>query len=80
MSDRDIEHAVMAILKTAGELSAAQAALDATPDLTTASRDHALQKVVSAFRDFEVAVKAITRPTRITMTLTPGANADRASC
>jgi hypothetical protein len=32
MSNSDIEEAVLAILKTAGELSAEQGALDATPD------------------------------------------------
>jgi hypothetical protein len=71
MGNSDIEEAVRAPLKAAGELSAAQAALDVTPDLTTAPRDHALQKAVTAFREFEAAAKAITRPTRITVTLTP---------
>ena len=71
MSDIDIEEAVKAILKASAELSAAQAALDATPDLTTAPRDFAARKVCDAFRAFESGAKAITRPTRITVTLTP---------
>jgi len=37
----DIEEAVRAILKACAELSAAQAALDHTPDATTAPRDYA---------------------------------------
>ena len=68
-SDSDIEQAVMAILKASAELSAAQAALDTTPDLTTAPRDFAARKVVDAFRAFESGAKAITRPTRISITL-----------
>lgn len=71
MSDTDIKAAVEAILKTSAELSAAQAALDATPDLTTAPRDFAARKVVEAFRQFESGAKAITRPTRVSITLTP---------
>ena len=71
MSDSDIEEAVKAILKASADLSAAQAALDVTPDLTTAPRDFAARKVCDAFRAFEGGAKAITRPTRITVTLTP---------
>lgn len=71
MTDSDIEHAVMALLKAAGELSDAQAALDATPDLTTAPRDFAAHKVVEAFNAFAVGAKAITRPTRVSITLSP---------
>jgi hypothetical protein len=71
MSDSDLQHAVMALLKAAGELSDAQAALDATPDLTTAPRDFAVRKVCDAFRAFESGAKAITKPTRISITLSP---------
>ncbi len=67
MSDSDIEEAVRAILKASAELSRAQAALEATPDLTTAPRDFAARKVCDAFRAFESAAKAITKPTRITL-------------
>jgi hypothetical protein len=67
----DLQHAVMAILKASAELSQAQAALDATPNLTTASRDFAARKVCDAFCTFESSAKAITRPTRITITLSP---------
>jgi hypothetical protein len=71
MSNSDIEEAVLAILKTAGELSAAQGALDATPDLTPAARDFAMHKVCDAFRQFESGAKAITKPLRVSITLTP---------
>lgn len=53
------------------ELSAAQAALDRDHELTIAPRDFAARKVCDAFRAFESGAKAITRPTRITVTLTP---------
>jgi hypothetical protein len=65
----DIQHAMMAILKASAELTTAQAALDTTPDLTTAPRDHAARKVCDAFRQFESGAKAITKPTRISITL-----------
>ncbi len=71
MSDSDLQHAVMALLKAAGELSDAQAALDATPDLTTAPRDFAVRKVCEAFARFAAGAKALTKPTRISITLTP---------
>ena len=44
---------------------AAQAALDRTPDATTAPRDHAARKVCDAFRAFESGAKAATKPLRI---------------
>ena len=69
--EHDIEEAVKALLRAAAQLSAAQAALDATPDLTTAPRDFAARKVCDAFRAFESGAKAITKPTRISITLSP---------
>lgn len=71
MSDSDIEEAVKAILKASAELSQAQAALDRDHELTTAPRDFAARKICDAFRAFETSAKAITRPTRITITLSP---------
>ncbi len=71
MSDDDLQHAVMAILKTASELSAAQAALDATPDLTTAPRDFAARKVCEAFDRFAAGAKAAKKPLTIKITLSP---------
>ena len=71
MSNSDLQHAVMALLKAAGELSDAQTALDRDHELTTAPRDFAARKVCDAFRGFESGAKAITRPTRVSITLTP---------
>ena len=67
----ELQHAVMAILKASGELSAAQAALDATPDLTTAPRDFAARKVCDAFRAFESCAKAAKKPLTVKITLSP---------
>ncbi len=67
----DIEEAVLAILKAAGELSAAQFALDRTPDATTAPRDFAARKVADAFRTWETSAKAIKSPVRVSITLRP---------
>ena len=67
----DIEEAVLAILKAAGELSAAQFALDRTPDATTVPRDFAARKVVDAFRTWEASAKAIKSPVRVSITLRP---------
>ena len=53
----DIEEAVRAILKACAELSAAQAALDRTPDTTTAPRDHAVTKVIEAFNRFAAGAR-----------------------
>ncbi len=68
MSD-DLQDAVTTLLLAAGELS--QAALDQDAERDPAPRDHAARKVVEAFRRFEVGAKAIKRPTRITVTLSP---------
>jgi hypothetical protein len=67
----DIEEAVLAILKAAGELSVAQFALDRTPDATTVSRDFAARKVVDAFRTWEASAEAIKSPVRVSITLRP---------
>ncbi len=67
----DIEEAVLAILKAAGELSAAQFALDRTPDATTVPRDFAARKVVDAFRTWEASAKAIKSPIRVSITMRP---------
>ncbi len=67
----DIEEATLATLKAAGELSAAQFALDGTPDATTAPRDFAARKVVDAFRTWEAGAKAIKSPVRVSITLRP---------
>jgi alkylhydroperoxidase family enzyme len=76
-NNSDLQHAVMALLKTAGDLSDAQALLDATPDLTTAPRDHASRKVCDAFRAFESGAKAAKKPLRITIRLTPSDSATK---
>lgn len=70
----ETEHALMAILKAAAELSAAQARLDAIPDLTTAERDDAARKVVEAFDRFATGARAATKPLRITITLSPSSS------
>ena len=70
MSD-DLQDAVTTLLRAAGELSQEQAALDQDAERDPAPRDHAARKVVEAFRRFEVGAKAIKRPTRITVTLSP---------
>ena len=54
----DIEETVRAILKACAELSAAQAALDRTPDATTAPRDYAVTKVIEAFNRFAAGAQA----------------------
>ncbi len=67
----DIEEATLAILKAAGELSAAQFVLDRTPDATTVPRDFAARKVVDAFRTWETSANAIKSPVRVSITLRP---------
>ena len=67
----DIEEAVRAILKACAELSAAQAALDRTPDTTTAPRDHAVTKVIEAFNRFAAGAQAAKKPLAIKITLSP---------
>ena len=67
----DIEEAVRAILKACAELSAAQAALDRTPDATTAPRDYAVTKVIEAFNRFAAGAQAAKKPLAIKITLSP---------
>jgi len=71
MSDADLQQSILSILKAAGELSAAQFALDRMPDGTTAPRDYAARKVVDAFRAWEASAKAIKSPVRVSITLRP---------
>ena len=42
-----------ALLRAVAELSREQTLLDQDPERTTAPRDHAMQKAVAAFREFE---------------------------
>ena len=71
MSNAELSDSIYAILRAAGELSREQAACDQDRERTTAPRDFAAGKVVSAFREFEAGAKAIKTPVRITVTLTP---------
>ncbi len=71
----DLSDTVHAILRAVAELSREQAALDQDRERTTAPRDHALQKTVTAFREFEAGAKRITGPLTIKIRLTPSANA-----
>jgi hypothetical protein len=67
----EISEALYAVLKAAATLSAAQARLAATPDLATAERDHATQKVCDAFRRFETTARATREPLAVTIRLDP---------
>lgn len=58
-------------MRAAGELSRTQAVLDQDRERDTAPRDFAVQKLVSAFRDFERGAQSITHPTRVSIVLTP---------
>lgn len=72
MNDKaEISDAVHDLLRAAARLSAAQARLDATPDLTTVERDHAARKVCEAFRHFEAGAKAILKPVTVSIRLAP---------
>jgi hypothetical protein len=53
----ELSEAVRSILRALAELSAAQAALDSTPDQSTAPRDHYARKAVAAFRLFEAGAQ-----------------------
>ena len=78
MSDKaEISDAVSALLRAAAGLSAAQARLDTTPDLTTAERDHAARKVCEAFRRFEAGAKASKVPLTVSIRLTPSVVRER---
>ena len=67
----DLSNTVRQILVAVAELSREQSLLDKDRERTTAPRDHALQKTVSAFREFEAEAKAITGPLTIKIRLTP---------
>jgi len=71
----DLSNTVHALLRAVAELSREQAACDSDRERTTAPRDHALQKTVTAFREFEAGAKAIPGPLTIKIRLTPSANA-----
>ncbi|MGD0335104.1 MAG: hypothetical protein ABSA90_17900 [Xanthobacteraceae bacterium] len=67
----DLQEAVYALLRAASELSREQERLSHDPELAPVARDHAMGKVVEAFRAFESGAKAITKPTRVSITLSP---------
>jgi hypothetical protein len=67
----EISDAMHDLLRAAAGLSAAQARLDATPDLTTVERDYAMQKTVAAFRRFEAGAKAVRKPVTVSIQLAP---------
>ncbi len=71
MSNAELSESVYALLKAAGELSAAQAALDRDHELTAVPRDFAMAKVVEAFNRFAEGAKAAKKPLRISITLSP---------
>ena len=71
MAQAELSETVHALLRAAAELSREQSLLDKDRERTTAPRDHALQKTVSAFREFEAEAKAITGPLTIKIRLTP---------
>jgi hypothetical protein len=69
MSNAELSESVYALLKAAGELSAAQAALGRDHELTTAPRDHAMTKVIEAFNRFAAGAQAAKKPLAIKITL-----------
>ena len=71
----DLAEAARAILVAVAELSREQAACDSDRERSTAPRDYALQKTVTAFREFEAGAKGITGPLTIKIRLTPSAKA-----
>jgi len=71
MSNAELSESVYALLKAAGELSAAQAAHGRDHELTTTPRDHAMTKVIEAFNRFAASAKASTKPLTIKITLSP---------
>jgi hypothetical protein len=75
MAQAELSETVHALLRAVAELSREQTLLDQDPERTTAPRDHAMQKAVAAFREFEAGAKAARKPLAITIRLTPGANA-----
>ena len=77
MAQAELSETVHALLRAAAELSREQSLLDQDPERTTAPRDHAMQKAVAAFREFEAGAKAARKPLAITIRLTPGAKLSR---
>lgn len=71
MGNGEISDAVHDLLRAVAGLSAAQARLDATPDLTTVERDYAARKVCEAFWRFEAGAKASKAPLTVSIRLTP---------
>ena len=71
MAQAELSETVHALLRAAAELSREQSLLDQDPERTTAPRDHAMQKAVAAFREFEAGAKGITGPRTISIRLTP---------
>ena len=71
MNDRELSESVYALLRAAGELSAAQAALDRDHELTAAPRDFAVTKVIEAFNRFAAGAQAAKKPLAIKITLSP---------
>jgi len=75
MAQAELSETVHALLRAAADLSREQSLLDQDPERTTAPRDYAVTKVITAFRAFEAGAKAITGPLTIKIRLTPSANA-----
>ncbi len=71
----DLSNTVRQILVAVAELSREQAACDQDRERTKAPCDHALQKTVTAFREFEAGAKSLKGPLTIKIRLTPGAKA-----
>src|SRR5271155_5854581 len=62
MAQAELSETVHALLRATAELSREQSLLDQDPERTTAPRDHATQKAVAAFREFEAGAKASKLP------------------
>jgi hypothetical protein len=75
VSQADLSETVRRILVAVAELSREQAACDSDRERTTAPRDHALQKTVTAFREFEAGAKSLKGPLTVKIRLTPSADA-----
>jgi len=69
MARTELSEAVHALLRAAAELSREQSLLDQDPERIMAPRDHAMQKAVAAFREFEAGVKASKLPLTISIRL-----------
>ena len=75
MSQADLSETVRRILVAVAELSREQALIDQDVERAPAARDYALQKTVTAFREFEAGAKSLKGPLTIKIRLTPGAKA-----